>query len=251
VAPVIQAVGRVSDATDLALRAGAFFLGAPQKDGLATTIAVELDATADKAERRVDVLIEARAVGRGEAVHDSAQVTIPPGGHAAVATRELHLPPGLWQARVVVRDAQTEKLGSVLHTFEVPAATGLRLSSPVLSDALESPRVPRPRLRLDRRYRPGDVLYCQYRVFGAAPDKATGKPRVRGSFSVVRDGQVVQEDAPTAIEPTDDGQVMRLLGFRLAGFAPGDYSLVLGVADETTGERRETREAFTVLGSDK
>ena len=46
VAPVIQAVGRVSDATDLTLRAGALFLGLAQNNGLTTTIAVELDATA-------------------------------------------------------------------------------------------------------------------------------------------------------------------------------------------------------------
>ena len=215
------------------------------------------------------MLIEARALGRADAVHDSAQLTLPAGGHAAVVTRELQLAPGLWQARIVVRDAQTEKLGSVLHTFEVPAATGLRISSPVLSDAFESPRVPRPRLRLDRRYRTGDVLYCQYRVFGAAPDAAAGKPirpdgelllplprpitsgpsrgRILASFSLSRDGQVVQEEAPSPIEPTDDGQLVRLLGIRLAAFEPGAYSLALRVADEVTGARRETTETFTIV----
>jgi hypothetical protein len=153
----------------------------------------------------------------------------------------------VWQARVVVRSSRTEKLGSVLRTFEVPGSTGFRLSSPILTDSLESSRVPKPKLRLDRRYRAGGTLYCQYRVFGASGDPAGGKQRVSGSNAISHGGQVVQEATATPIEPTGDGQIMRLLGFGLAGFEPGDYSLTLRVTDEVAHESREVREAFVVV----
>ncbi len=164
-----------------------------------------------------------------------------------VVTRELHLRPGVWQARVVIRDAGTERLGSALHTFEVPSGAGLRLSSPILTDELEASRVPRPRLRLDRRYRSSGVLYCQYRVFGASPDATLGKPRVRTSYAIRLGGQVLQEGPLSPIEPASDGQLLRFIGFGLAAFAPGDYTLTLHVADDVTGESRERSEPFTIL----
>ena len=67
-----------------------------------------------------DLLIEARPLGRGEPLRDSSELSLPAGGGPAVATRELRLRPGAWQARVVVRDPGSERLGSLLHTFEVP-----------------------------------------------------------------------------------------------------------------------------------
>ena len=246
--PAVQALGLVSDVTDVPLRVGTLFLEPSQKGEGTTTVAVELAplSTASE-ERRLNLLIEARPLAKGEAVRDSAELTVPPGSRPVVATREMQLAPGIWQARVVVRDAATEKVGSVLHTFEVPKGVGLRLSSPVLSDALESARVPKARLRLDRRYRASDALYCEYRVFGAAPDPATGKPRVSGSFAILRSGQLVQEDPSSPIAVAGDGRVQRLLGFGLAAFAPGDYILRLRVIDQVSGDTREAQEAFTVV----
>jgi VWFA-related protein len=249
VPPAVQALGLVSDATDIPLRVSTLFLNASPKGDVTTTLAVELDTgTSAKEERRLNLLIEARPLDRTEPVRDTTELTVP-GGRTAVATRELHLRPGVWQARIVVRNAQTEKLGSALHTFEVPAGTGLRLSSPILTDELEASRVPRPRLRLDRRYRSGSALYCQYRVFGAAVDATSGKPRVSASYAIVRNGHVIQAGASSTIEPTSDGQLLRFLGFGLAGFEPGDYTLVLHIADEVRGESREVNEAFTIVSA--
>ncbi len=44
-----------------------------------------------------------------------------------------------------------------------------------------------------------------------------------------------------------DSRIMRLLGFGLAGFEPGDYSLTLRVTDEVAHESREVREPFVVV----
>jgi VWFA-related protein len=250
VPPAVQALGLVSDATDISLRVGTLFLDGSPKGDVTTTVAVELEAAGGaKEERHLNLLIEARPLDRTEPVRDTSDLTVPPGDRAALATRELHLRPGVWQARVVVRDIGTEKLGSALHTFEVPSATGLRLSSPILTDELEASRVPRPRLRLDRRYRTGSALYCQYRVFGAAIDATSGQPRVSASYAIVRAGHVIKDGPPSAIEPTSDGQLLRLIGFGLAGFEPGDYTLFLRVTDQVSGQSRETNEPFTIIAA--
>lgn len=247
-APAIRAVGLVSDATGVPLRVGTLFLDAPPKADPSTTMAVEIGAVAgNDSERHADLLIEARPLRGGVAVRDSAELTLPATDRAVVVTRELHLAAGVWQARAVVRVQGTEQLGAVLHTFEVPKAAGLRVSSPILSDGLESTRPPKLKLQLDRRFRSGGTLYCQYGVFGASPDPTSGRSRVSGSFSISRGGQVVQEVAATPIEPTGDGQVLRLFGLPLAGFAPGDYSLDLRVTDDVNHQSREVREAFAVV----
>jgi VWFA-related protein len=247
VPPAVQALGLVSDATDISFRVSTLFLDAPARGEVTTTVAVELEKDAVvSGERHLILLVEAHPLDGGEPVRDTSELSVPSAGRTAVATRELHLRPGVWQARVVVRDIETEKLGSALHTFEVPSGTGLRLSSPILTDELEASRVPRPRLRLDRRYREGDALYCQYRVFGAALDATTGKPRVSASYAMMRAGQVVTTAAPSAIEPTSDGRLLRLLGFGLAGYEPGEYTLSLRVTDEIRGQSREAREPFTI-----
>jgi len=246
--PAVHALGLVSDAADIPLRVSTLFLDSMPTGEVTTTVAVEIGRDAAGAEQHpLNLLIEARPLDRGEPLRDSSELSLPAGGGPAVATRELRLRPGVWQARVVVRDPGSERLGSLLHTFEVPSGAGLRLSSPILTDELEASRVPRPRLRLDRRYLSGGALYCQYRVLGAAVDATTHYPRVRGSYAIVRAGHVIQEGTPSAIDPTSDGQLLRLIGFGLAGFEPGDYVLVLRVTDDVAGTRCETAEPFTII----
>jgi len=56
----------------------------------------------------------------------------------------------------------------------------------------------------------------------------------------------VQTGAESAIEPEESGEVRRLMGIGLADFPPGDYTLVLRVTDEVSGDSREIREPFSV-----
>jgi hypothetical protein len=151
----------------------------------------------------------------------------------------------LWQARVVVRDPKLDRTGSVLHTFEVPKEDGLAISSPVLGDSLESDRVPRPRLRVSRDYRSAGALYCLFRVIGSRIDPATGRPKVRAGYSIEGAGSTHREEAPTPIDPANDGSLRRLLAFGLADLVPGEYDLRLRVIDDVTGQAREVVEPFS------
>src|SRR6185295_7722286 len=96
-------------------------------------------------------------------------------------TRELTLPPGGYQVKVVVRDLGTGRIGSVVHDFEVPNATAFHVTSPILADSLEEKssgdaRPPRPVLQVRRSFAPGSRFYVQYSVLGAARDPASRMP---------------------------------------------------------------------------
>jgi hypothetical protein len=167
-------------------------------------------------------------------------------------TRELTLPKGGYQARIVVRDLASGRIGSVIHDFEVPDPASFRLTSPILADTLESrpdgdSRPPRPVLQVRRSFAPGSRLYAQYSVLGAAKGEATRMPKVSGGYEIRRaDGSVLKAAAPTLISPTSLGALLRLHGISLAGVPAGDYELVLRVRDEIAGRTAEVSEPFQV-----
>ena len=164
--------------------------------------------------------------------------------------REFELPPGGYQAKVVVRDRNRRRLGTVTHEFEVVSLEQLRISSPILTDAVQQAegRGLAPVLVARRTFPRGGALYCQFDVYGAARDKTTGKPRVSAGYEVRRaDGTVARRGEPTPIEPTSLGYLSRMLAMGLAGMPAGDYELVLRVRDEVAGKVQEAREPFTLV----
>jgi hypothetical protein len=166
-------------------------------------------------------------------------------------SREFSLPTGAYQARVVARDGTSGRVGSVTHAFEVPPLTGFRVSSPILTDALQNDPTgqspPKPVLLARRTFIGGSTLYCQFTAYGASLDPATRKPRVSGSWVLKRgDGTLVRESAATPLTPAADGNLARIYGISLAGLPPGDYELGLAVRDEIGVKLAELREPFTV-----
>jgi VWFA-related protein len=165
--------------------------------------------------------------------------------------RDFELAPGGYQAKVVVRDKNSSRVGSVIHEFSVPDQAQFRTSSLVLTDSLQpgegEKTVPRALPLARRSFSPGVMLYCQFEVFGAEKDKQTGLPRVSAGFVVRRtDGTVLTEGAPSRINPTSIGKVSRLMGTKLDGAMPGDYELVLSLRDEISGKTLEVHEPFTL-----
>jgi hypothetical protein len=141
-------------------------------------------------------------------------------------------------------------VGSVVHDFEVPAAGSFRVSTPVLSDELESGEggAKRPVLEVRRSFNRDALLYCQFSVYGAAREEnGSLLPQVRAGYEVRRvDGTLFKRSAPTLINPTSVGSLLRLNGISLKGAAPGDYELVLTVRDELGGKSVEVREPFAI-----
>jgi VWFA-related protein len=125
VPPQVKALRAVADATDVPLRVSTALGETGTGGAVATKTTVQIDPVAGVSrERRLSLLIEARRLEGGEPVHDGADVALPATSEPSLIVRELHLRPGRWQARVVVRDEATGSLGSVLHSFEVTASGG-------------------------------------------------------------------------------------------------------------------------------
>lgn len=164
--------------------------------------------------------------------------------------RDFSLPPGEYQARLLVRDRASGRLGSVRHTFSVPAPQGLHTSTPILTDNLqaEAPGAPpRPVPLAHREFAPGARLFYAFEVYGAAADPSSGAPRVATGYVVRRsDGTTLTQAAPHALTSGSQGQVSQMLSLSLQGAAPGDYELVLSVDDQVAGKTIEITDPFTV-----
>lgn len=122
------ALRAMSDRTDVPFEVTAV-PGATTGTGPAPVrLQLRLDPVADR-ERHLKLLIEARPLATGDLVHDGAELIVPPSDVPQTVVRELRLLPGVWQARVVITDAQTGAVGSALHTFEVPALSSVASGS--------------------------------------------------------------------------------------------------------------------------
>jgi VWFA-related protein len=168
--------------------------------------------------------------------------------------RNFELRPGDYQAKIVVRDARSGRVGTVMHDFTVPDFTGFRVSTPVLSDALATGRAEggAPGARLDvivrREFPVGSDVYCQIDVFGARKDARSGMPQVLQGYFVRReDGTILTAAMPSEIHPTSLGGLSRVSGFSLKGAPLGSYELVMSVRDELAGRSLELREPFKVV----
>jgi VWFA-related protein len=165
--------------------------------------------------------------------------------------RDFELAPGGYQAKIVVRDKNNGRVGTVIHEFEVADLSQFRTSTPVISDTLqpdeEKKDTPRPMLVVRRTFAPGATLFASFEVYGATKDKPTGMPKVTAGYVVRRpDGSAVVEVAPSRINPTSLGKLSRIVGTRLPAEATGDLEFVLSVKDEISGKTLEVKEPFTV-----
>jgi VWFA-related protein len=244
------AMSSLADTTELPLRVTTMQFERTATGEVTTLCAAEVRLPADaRGTRKIAAVSEARPRDGGAAVRDEFEQEVRvTAGVPAIVSRQWRMPPGVWQLRLLVRDTASGRIGSAIHTFEVPTPKGLRLSTPIVTPELEKvDGHDRPRLVLDRNFHPGQVLYCQYQVHGAAPDATERLPRVAGSWELRRGDQIVRASEPTRIRPAADGRLSRLLGVSLEGLEPGDYALLLRARDEVAGAVASSSEPFTVV----
>ena len=168
-------------------------------------------------------------------------------------SQEFNLKPGRYQARVAVRDVSSGRMGSVTHDFVVPPLKGLRLTTPILTDAIEAPSFgsqspPKPVLIARRAFPAGATLYYQFSVLGAGKD-AAGATRVVGSHQLIGPGGAVVKQLEPRPVAGGGSTPSRFASVGLAGLPAGDYDLVLKVTDQITGQSVERREPLAILPS--
>jgi hypothetical protein len=174
-------------------------------------------------------------------------------GHPVV--RQFELPPGDYQAKMVVRDTRSRRVGTVMHEFEVPPLAGFRTATPIVNDTrMQGPsgELGPPVVSARRDFPAGGELFCQVEAYGAKPDEKDGRPRVVEGHVVRRsDGSVLTAMEPAEIQPTSLGSLVRLFSVPLAGAAPGSYDLHLTIEDQLAARTIEIHEPFTVVAADQ
>jgi VWFA-related protein len=252
-----RAVDSPLDATGIPLRAAVSVLGERPGDkvGVLVTAEVDVRAVALREEGASSVgtvdLVVAVLAGENGALHrsdDPVPLRLGADERERLArtwlplTREAALAPGAYQARVVVRDAASGRVGSLVLDFVVPGPAGLRISRPVLGDRLRRGAAGSPEPVVRRTFAASGTLHVQFEVCGAKK----GAP-VKAGFAVVRgDGTMIAASPATPISAARDGTLSRSFGIPLDGVPAGRYELVVVAEDEATGDRAETREAFVV-----
>lgn len=167
--------------------------------------------------------------------------------------------PGAYQLRTAVRDHTSKKLGSANQFIEVPDLKQgkLALSGLIVRAADSSPEQPTghaPDNREGRvgesdpqagpavrRFKPGAVLDYAYVIFGAKPDKATGRPQLLTRLRLYRDGKLVYDGEPRPFDPQSQTNVKQLIAggsLRLASdLTPGEYALQVIAVDKLAKEK--------------
>jgi VWFA-related protein len=257
---VARALASAADRGDIPLRASAYVLDQTASGALRTLVAVEVDLSrvanlgGDERPRTVlslSVAVAHRDTARTQRVDQRIEVDAGAGapdfdGWLALS-REFDLPPGVAQARAVVRDEFLGRVGAATVRFEVPDPAGLRLSTPILTHRMlaATPGAPsRPLVLARREFAARGLLYCLFQVFGA------GSATEVDAFYVLRtaSGRIIQRGLSTALEAGQGGPPTRLLGLPLDGLTPGDYELLIRVRDlatETEAERLEPLRLMT------
>jgi VWFA-related protein len=258
-ATTTRALANAHDVDGIGLRAMALFMAPRSAATTGVTLAVGLDTTTVDFENEgkeqvatleLGVRVAQRDAGQPQYFHE--RLELPAGEEPGwpVLTRDIDLPAGVAQARIVVRDETTGRMGALTTRFEVPPPSGLRISTPILTDRITPARTgspSQPVLVMRREFAPLGRLYCQFQVFGAAND--AGATNVVASHELRRAGGAVLRRSPaTLLIPAVDGRLIRMIGLDLGGLAEGGYELVLHVQDLVSGKTAESAAPFQLAG---
>jgi VWFA-related protein len=249
-------------ASEIPLRATAYVLQETTLGKAHVLIAADIDVsgvgfrdTDGKNTASLDLLVAVTDRQGGEVQRHDQKVELErkPGGRGATwysIVREFDLPAAAYQSRIVVRDVNSRRLGTLTYEFEVPPLDQWRVSTPVITDAVQQPPGQSaivPVLLARRDFSARGMLYCSFDVTGAAKEGGTGMPRVSSGHTLRRsDGTVVSRSEPTPIVPTSLGAISRMIGIPLDGLTPGDYDLVLKVRDDLVGRSQELVEPLQI-----
>ncbi|MCU1235211.1 MAG: hypothetical protein JWP63_3178, partial [Candidatus Solibacter sp.] len=169
---------------------------------------------------------------------------------------------GAYQMRVVLRDANSEKVGSASQFIDVPDINKGRLALSGIVLRAEVPQAPvnqskepagadhpegQQSTEIDpqgtpavRIFKPGTAITYGYQILNAQGDTAR-KPELEVQTRLFRDGEQVYAGNPSPLTFTGQNDPKRLIGggrMQLGGkITPGDYVLQVIVTDKLAKEK--------------
>jgi VWFA-related protein len=158
-------------------------------------------------------------------------------------TGHAELPPGQYQLRAVVREAETGRLGTVSQYLEVPDLNKKRLTmSSVFLYAVDlaqgNKAAPIPLNALRQLPRNLDLRYAAV-IYN--PKLDAGKPQLRSQLFVSQGNKVMFKSPEQPVPgPVQNGQMAQVGQISLAKAHPGRYVLTLVVTDPLADKKAQT-----------
>jgi len=161
-------------------------------------------------------------------------------------TASTRLPPGYYQVRLVLRETESGKMGTVSRYFEVPDLSQKQLTmssvllyqiNPGATDPEDKTPQQLPATRVISRK--NDLRYATV-VYNAKTEG--GKPQVTSRLIISVGGKVLfqEPEQPVTSLGKESGQLVRVGQLALAKVPPGRYVLTLVVTDPLADKKRQT-----------
>ncbi len=177
--------------------------------------------------------------------------------------RMLYLPNrSRYKLDLVVKDLEGGGVGVVQRVLVPPAfeREGLSSSSLVLSNYIQPlAQIPQNQMfvlgdmkvrpSLDRSFPQDGRMGIYLQLYGAKFDQATGKPSLKVTFRVLRDGRPVREVVETknqSLQYVSEDRIVLIHPLDLAELEPGDYQLAVEVEDAVRESSLRLDETFRI-----
>jgi len=181
--------------------------------------------------------------------------------------QDMLLAPGEYTIDLMVRDTQSGKTSAKREAFVVPEPDAEFAATPVvLSRHVEQAKLPsldsneaadvfalgntmiRP--SAGRQFQAADNLIMFLSVYNAANSPDTGKPLVRVTVRLLKDGQPATKPFDYVLSDVQNQPVPHLTlaeYIKLAGLAPGNYSAAIEIKDMVTRKSVKQDAPFTII----
>ena len=178
--------------------------------------------------------------------------------------QDLQLTPGDYTIDLIVRDRRSGKMSAKREQLVLPdldsefATTGLVLSryvAAVMPQLTDSPDVftyrnTAIRPSAARQFRATDNLVMYLAVYNAANSPDTGKPMVRVTARLLKDGQPATKPFDFVLTEVDNRPVPHLTFaeyIRLTGMSPGNYTVTIEAKDMVSKKLVKQEASFVLL----
>jgi GWxTD domain-containing protein len=183
---------------------------------------------------------------------------------AQVYQKTVPLAPGRYKLDLVVKDLNSENVGTFTQATTVPRFPEgeLASSSLIIADLIE-PEASRDigtamftmgdikvRPSVTEQFRQGDDLNYWLQVYNLTVDEATRKPAATIETLILRDGVQVEKISENTAELSNAAQQLTLQRtFMLTDYVPGRYTLQVRVIDDFSGNVTVQTGEFVVIES--